>query len=105
MKSWKRPPVADHEFGCQRFCCNEFTPAAPSTCIALGRLIVLEVASLPECIAGLAERLGLQTGLGLHGAHHMASVAGALAQDAPHVLHVHGWAVVEVEERRRQVKS
>ena len=58
--------------------------------VALGRLIVLEVASLPECIAGLAERLGLQTELGLHGAHHMASVAGALAQDAPHVLHVHG---------------
>ena len=73
--------------------------------VALGLIVLDEIASLPEGIASLAERLGLQAELGLdNGADNKAAIAGALAQDAPHVLHVHGRAVVKTQERRRHVE-
>ena len=63
-----------------------------------------EVTALPECIAGLAERLGLQAELGLDdSAHHETTVAGAFAQNALHVLYFHGGPIIQAQEGRGQV--
>ena len=62
----------------------------------------------PPChkgVAGLTERLGLQTKLGLDdGANHQTAVGGATAKNAPHVLHVDGRSIVEPQECRREVE-
>ena len=75
-----------------------FVPARSS-------IVLDEVTALPKGIASLAEWLGLQAELGFDdGAHHEATVAGALAQDAPHVLHVHGGPIIQAQEGRGQVE-
>ena len=75
-----------------------FAPARSS-------IVLDEVTALPEGIAGLAERLGLQAELGLDdGSNHETTVAGALAQDAPHVLHVHGGPIIQAQEVRGKVE-
>merc|ERR1719149_613108 len=51
--------------------------------VALGLVVLDEVAALPEAIAGLAERLRLQAELGFDdGADHQATAVRAAAQDA-----------------------
>ena len=73
--------------------------------VALRLIILDEVTSLPEGVARLTERLGLQTQLWLDdGANHQTTVGGATAQDAPHVLHVHGGAIIQPEECGWQVE-
>ena len=73
--------------------------------VALGLIVLDEITSLPERVAGLTKRLGLQTQLWLDdGANHQTTVGGATAQDTPHVLHVHGRSIVQPEECWRQVE-
>ena len=56
------------------------------TMVPLRLLIVDELASLPECVAGLTERLGLQTKFRLgDGADDQTSIRHDPAEDTPHV--------------------
>ena len=73
--------------------------------LAALRLFLDEVTSLPEGAAFLSEMLGLQTQLVLDdGAHHQATVGRVTAQDAPHVLDIHGRSIVQTEECGRKVE-
>merc|ERR1719158_1352957 len=72
--------------------------------IALRLIVLDEIATLPEGIAGLTEWLWLQTQLGLdNGAHHKATVGHLATQDAPHVNDVAGWAIKEPQVSRGEV--
>merc|ERR1719243_59142 len=64
------------------------------------RLVVLDkISSLPECIASLTERFGLQTQLGLDdGANNQTAVDQVTAKVAPHVHNVTRWAIEEAQE-------
>ena len=73
--------------------------------VALGLIVLDEVTTLPEGVACLTERLGLQTQLWLDdGANHKTTIGGATAKNAPHVFHVDCRSIIEPQECGRQVK-
>mmetsp|Transcript_39195 Transcript_39195/g.99544 ORF Transcript_39195/g.99544 Transcript_39195/m.99544 type:complete len:477 (+) Transcript_39195:555-1985(+) len=70
------------------------------------RLVVLdEVTSLPESVARLTERLGLETQLGFDDrAHNEATIARATAKVAPHVDDAARRSIEQPQEARREVE-
>mmetsp|Transcript_29733 Transcript_29733/g.77113 ORF Transcript_29733/g.77113 Transcript_29733/m.77113 type:complete len:352 (+) Transcript_29733:306-1361(+) len=70
------------------------------------RLVVLdEVTSLPESVARLTERLGLETQLGFDDrAHNEATIARATAKVAPHVDDATRRSIEQPQEARREVE-
>merc|ERR1719352_1887828 len=67
--------------------------------VALGLIVLDEIATLPESVASFAERLRLQAKLWLDdGAHDKTTVGQRVAaKDTPHVNDVDRWAVVQAQ--------
>ena len=72
--------------------------------VALGLVILDEVAALPECVACLTKWFWLKAQLRLDdSAHHQTTIVGASAQNAPHVDYVAGWSIKQPQVGRREV--